>query len=122
MEAVAEKMGVTAAGERFFFKKSSLRLAFLLRVEGLAFFLFFFGAKAKGAFCLVSKEKEKVELMVREKLISMPWLVSDWQKARHLMAREESVSLQSFWFTSESVNIWGDQMIAHASASKVQPA
>ena len=93
MEAVAEEMGVTAAGQRFFFKKSSLRLAFLLRVEGLAFFFFFFFvAKAKGAFCLVSKEKEKVELMVREKLISMPWLVSDWQKARHLMAREESVS------------------------------
>ena len=92
LEAVAEEMGVTAAGQCFFFKKSSLRLAFLLRVEGLAFFLFFFGAKAKGAFCLVSKEKEKVELMVREKLISMPWLVSDWQKARHLMAREESVS------------------------------
>ena len=91
MEAVAEKMGVTAAGQCFFFKKSSLRLAFLLRVEGLAFF-FFFVAKAKGAFCLVSKEKEKVELMVREKLIPMPWLVSDWQKARHLMAREESVS------------------------------
>ena len=90
LEAVAEKMGVTAAGQRFFFKKSSLRLAFLLRVEGLAFF--FFVAKAKGAFCLVSKEKEKVELMVSEKLISMPWLVSDWQKARHLMAREESVS------------------------------
>ena len=55
-------------------------------------FFFFFVAKAKGAFCLVSTEKEKVELMVREKLISMPWLVSDWQKARHLMAREESVS------------------------------
>ena len=92
LEAVAEEMGVTAAGQRFFFKKSSLRLAFLLRVEGLAFF---FVAKAKGGFCLdqvSTKKKEKVELMVREKLISMPWLVSDWQKARHLMAREESVS------------------------------
>ena len=38
-EAVAEEIGVAAAGQRFFFKNSSLRLAFLLRVDGLAFFL-----------------------------------------------------------------------------------
>ena len=34
LEAVAEEMGVTAAGQRFFFKKSALRLAFLLAVQG----------------------------------------------------------------------------------------
>ena len=47
LEAVAEEMGVTTAGQRFFFKKSSLRLAFLLRVDGLAFF-FFLLSMAKG--------------------------------------------------------------------------
>ena len=91
LEAVAEKMGVTAAGQRFFFKKSSLRLAFLLRVDGLVFF-FFLISKAKGALCLVSREKEKVEPMLREKLISKPWLVSAWQKSKHLMAKEELAS------------------------------
>ena len=64
----------------FFLKKSSLRLAFLLWVEGLARFLprveFTF-------FSRVSRENEKEELMVRLKLKSLPWLVSVWQKARH---------------------------------------
>ena len=92
LEAVAEKMGVTAAGQRFFFKKSSLRLAFLLRVDGLAFFFFLILSKAKGVLCLVSREKEKVEPMLREKLISIPWLVSAWQKSKHLMAKEELAS------------------------------
>ena len=91
LEAVAEKMGVTAAGQRFFFKKSSLRLAFLLRVDGLAFF-FFLLSTAKGTLCLVSREKEKVEAMLREKLISIPWLVSAWQKSKHLTAKEELAS------------------------------
>ena len=91
LEAVAEEMGVTAAGQRFFFKKSRLRLAFLLRVDGLAFF-FFLLSKAKGTLCLVSREKEKVEPMLREKLISKPWLVSAWQKSKHLTAKEELAS------------------------------
>ena len=52
-----------------------MRLAFLLRVDGLAFF-FFLLSKAKGTLCLVSREKEKVEPMLREKLLSMPWLVT----------------------------------------------
>ena len=91
LEAVAEEMGVTASGQRFFFKKSRLRLAFLLRVDGLAFF-FFLLSKAKGTLCLVSREKEKVEPMLREKLISKPWLVSAWQKSKHLMAKEELAS------------------------------
>ena len=45
-EAVAEEIGVAAAGQRFFFKNSSLRPAFLLKVDGLAFF-FFLLSKAK---------------------------------------------------------------------------
>ena len=64
----------------FFLKNSSLRLAFLLWVEGLVRFLprveFTF-------FSRVSRENEKEELMVRLKLKSLPWLVSVWQKARH---------------------------------------
>ena len=90
-EAVAEEIGVAAAGQRFFFKNSSLRPAFLLKVDGLAFF-FFLLSKAKGTLCLVSREKEKVEPMLREKLISKPWLVSAWQKSKHLMAKEELAS------------------------------
>ena len=43
----------------------------------------------------VSKEKAKEGPMEREKLNAMPWLVSVWQKARHLEAREESLSLMS---------------------------
>ena len=64
----------------FFLKNSSLRLAFLLRVEGLVRFF------PKVEFTLlsrVSREKEKEELMVRLKLKSLPWLASVWQKARH---------------------------------------
>ena len=64
----------------FFLKKSSLRLAFLLWVEGLVRFF------PKVEFTLlsrVSREKEKEELMVRLKLKSLPWLASVWQKARH---------------------------------------
>ena len=64
----------------FFLKNSSLRLAFILWVEGLVRFLprveFTF-------FSRVSRENEKEELMVRLKLKSLPWLVSVWQKARH---------------------------------------
>ena len=49
---------MTAAGCCFFSKNSFLRLAFLLRVEGLLFFLV---PGDKGALPLVSREKEKVE-------------------------------------------------------------
>ena len=90
-EAVAEEIGVAAAGQRFVFKNSSLRPAFLLKVDGLAFF-FFLLSTAKGTLGLVSREKEKVEPMLREKLISKPWLVSAWQKCKHLMAKEELAS------------------------------
>ena len=67
-----------AEGERgsklsFLFRNSSLLLAFLLCVEGLD--LFFARIEFPLVF-LVSREKEKVELMVREKWKSMPWLAS----------------------------------------------
>ena len=63
---------------------SSLRLAFLRSVEGLAFFL------VNGALLLVvSKEKEKVGPTEREKLKTWPWLANAWQKSMHLEAREE---------------------------------
>ena len=66
---------------------SSLRLAFLLSVEGLGFFL------VLGALLLVvSKEKEKVGPTEREKLKTWPWLASAWQNSMHLEARVELTS------------------------------
>ena len=64
----------------FFLKNSSLRLAFLLWVEGL---VRFFPRVEFTLLSRVSREKEKEELMVRLKLKALPWLVSVWQKARH---------------------------------------
>ena len=64
----------------FFLKNSSLRLAFLLWVEGLVRFF----PRVEFTFVSrVSREKEKEALMVRLKLKSLPWLVSIWQKAKH---------------------------------------
>ena len=66
---------------------SSLRLAFLLSVEGLGFFL------VLGALLLVvSKEKEKVGPTEREKLKTWPWLASAWLKSMHFDARVELTS------------------------------
>ena len=72
LEAVAEEMGVTAAGQRFFFKKSRLRLAFLLSVDGLDFFLVLPWVAKTRPLSLVSREKENVELIEREKLKAKP--------------------------------------------------
>ena len=85
------------AGWCFLFRNSSLRFAFLRRVDGLAFFLV-----AKVSLHLVSRVKEKVDPMLSENWKALPWLDSAWQKARHLVAREESVSstlaiLVYFW-------------------------
>ena len=79
-------MWFTADGFWSFSKKSCLRLAFLRRVEGLGFFVlmaFFF------SLLLVSKEKEKLEPMDREKLKALPCLASAWQKSMHLETRGE---------------------------------
>ena len=81
-------LGEISAGESeaeeeklsFFLKNSSLRLEFLLWVEGL---VRFFPRVEFTFLSRVSREKEKEELMVRLKLKSLPWLVSVWQKARH---------------------------------------
>ena len=75
----------------FFLRNSALRLEFLLFVEGLTFFLV--RASGKGAealLSLVSREKEKVESILREKVMALPWLANVWQKAKHWDAKEES--------------------------------
>ena len=79
---------MTATGFCFFSKNSLLRLAFLLSVEGL----FFLVPEDMGALPLVSREKEKVEPMVSEKLKATPWLLSAWQKSKHLVAKLGSLS------------------------------
>ena len=69
----AEAEGERGSKLSFLFRNSSLLLAFLLCEEGLD--LFFTRVEFPLVF-LVSREKEKVELMVREKWKSMPWLAS----------------------------------------------
>ena len=69
----------------FLLRNSILRLAFLLRVEGLSFFLST-GCGAN-ALLLVSKEKEKEVPMAMEMLKVCPCLASAWQKSRHLESR-----------------------------------
>ena len=104
------------------FKNSSLRLAFLLIVDGLGIFLgvaLLLVSKA-GTFSLVSREKEKAEPIEREKLKALPWLVSIWQKSKHLKAKEESLSTAVILLcTSELVIFWEDQKITHASSSEI---
>ena len=72
-------------GSDLFFRNSALRLPFLRIAEGL--FLF----TASGVnFSLVSKEKQKEDPMVSEKVKDLLWPASAWQKSMHLEAREES--------------------------------
>ena len=108
------------AGICFFFKNSSLRLAFLLSVEGLGFFFLNGPTLVSKVLFLVSMEKENVEPIEREKLKTVPWLVSAWQKSRHLEAKEESLSPTTVIFlcTSElTITIWRDQIIKHVSCT-----
>ena len=70
-----------------------LRLAFLFLVEGLVLFVPVLGMGRGTVLPPESREKEKVLPMVRENLKALPWLFSAWQRARHLLAREESFSL-----------------------------
>ena len=110
----------SAAGFSFFFKNSSLRLAFLLLVDGLGIFFWvalLLVSKA-GTFSLVSREKEKVEPMEMEKLNALPWLTSVWQSSKHLVAKEESLSSTAVILlcTSELVIFKEDQKITHASS------
>ena len=75
-------------------RNSALRLAFLLRVDGLGFFLAdaILLVSKIGTSSLVSREKQKSEPSVRENLKALPWLVSVWQKSKHLVAKEASLS------------------------------
>ena len=83
----------------FFFRNSALRLAFLLCVEGLNFFL------VRGAellLSLVSREKEKVESILMEKEKPCPGWPMPGRKPSiempkrnllHLVWRQQSFSL-----------------------------
>ena len=84
--------GDTGTGFCLFFKKASLRLAFLLRVDGLGFFLVLPGLSEARPLSIASREKEKVEPILREKMKTKPWLANVWQRSRHLVAKEESLS------------------------------
>jgi len=123
LSGLAEAEGSAAAGFRFLFTNSSLRLAFLLTVDGLGIFLgvaLLLVSKA-GTFSFVSREKEKADPIEREKLKALPWLVSLWQKSKHLVAKEESLSIAVILLrTSGLVIFWEDQKITHASSSEVQ--
>lgn len=73
---------------------SSLRLAFLLRVEGLFLFLTVVtGGASLPSLALASREKVKAEPMLTENLNSNPWRASAWQKSMHWEFREELSSL-----------------------------
>ena len=89
-------------------RNTSLRLAFLLRVDGLGFFLGGILAWVSEASTRVSREKEKSEPMARENLKAVPWLLSAWQKSKHLVAKLGSLSPTAviFWCTSELRKIW----------------
>jgi hypothetical protein len=54
--------------------------------EGLSFFLITSGEMT---LTLVSREKEKLDPMFREKVNGLPWLDSTWQISRHLVAKVE---------------------------------
>ena len=67
-------------------------MAFLLRVEGLCFFLLVGPTLVSKVLSLESKEKENVGPIESEKLKILPWLVSAWQISKHFIAKEESFS------------------------------
>ena len=107
------------------FRNSCLRLAFLLIVEGLGIFflavVLLLVSKA-GTSSLELREREKAEPIEMEKLKSLPWLASVWQRSKHLLAKEESLSPTAviLMYTSELVIIFEDQIITHASKSQHQ--
>ena len=71
----------------FFRKNSSLLLALRLKVDGVFFFFF---AEEEAASPLVSKEKEKLVPIFREKEKDNDLPASIWQKSRHWDARKAS--------------------------------
>ena len=81
-DADMEELALEGAEDScFFFRNWALRLAFRLFAEGLIFFLVTGGVTALKP--LLSREKENLESMLREKLKALPWLASAWQKAKH---------------------------------------
>ena len=88
MRGLADAEG-SAAGFSFLFRNSSLRLAFLLIVDGLGIFLGVALVSKADTLSLVSREKEKAEPIEREKLKALPWLASVWQKSKYLVAKED---------------------------------
>ena len=115
VEAGGPPAGVSATdgeGETklsFFFRNSSLLLAFLLWVEGLILFL---STVDFALIPLVSKEKEK-EVLVSLKLKALPWLANVWQKARHWDTKEESISAVIFTCSSQLRKLQKDQRSCH---------
>ena len=59
-------------------------------VEGLFLFLGVVSFSVSSAIFLVSREKEKLEPVVREKENTNPWLARSLQKSKHLVAKGES--------------------------------
>ena len=55
-------------------------------VDGLFFFQALSLVTEVGAISLVSREKEKLEPVVREKENTNPWLARSLQKSKHLVA------------------------------------
>ena len=79
-----------SAVSAFLGRNCSFLLAFLLRVEGLGFFLAQMAERS--SFPLVSRERVKLEPMVREKVKGVPLSTSAWQRSRHLDLTLESTS------------------------------
>ena len=59
-------------------------------VDGLFFFQALSLVTEVGAISLVSREKEKLEPVVREKENTNPWLARSLQKSKHLVAKGDS--------------------------------
>ena len=62
-------------------------------VDGLFFFQALSLVTEVGAISLVSREKEKLEPVVREKENTNPWFARSLQKSKHLLAMGESSPL-----------------------------
>ena len=88
----------SAAGFRSLFRNSALPLAFLLRVDGLGFFLAMLLVSKFGTSLLVSREKQKLEPIERENLKALPCLLSVWQNSKHFEVKEESLSTTAVIF------------------------
>ena len=78
----------TGAVEAFFCKNCSLLLALRLKVDGVCFFFFFVEGKSPSP--LVSKEKEKLVPIFREKEKDSDLPTCNWQKSRHWDAYKAS--------------------------------